>query len=132
MLSAGHSMPTQRRLTPRALAAMFRSTVRSEREMLELIVNTAKNDERIRAVIMNGSRANPNAPRDFFQDYDVVYVVTDVAPFKDDPHWLKRFGELMIMQMPDDMLDPPPSDNEGFAYLMQFTDGNRIDLNLYP
>ena len=38
--------------------------MRNEQEMLELIVNTAKNDARIRAVIMNGSRANPNAPSD--------------------------------------------------------------------
>ena len=47
--------------------------MRSEQEMLELIVNTARHDDRIRAVIMNGSRANPNAPRDFFQDFDIVY-----------------------------------------------------------
>jgi len=38
----------------------------------------------------------------------------------------------MILQMPDDMGDPPPEKNAGFAYLMQFTDGNRIDLNLFP
>lgn len=106
--------------------------MRSEQEMIELIINTARNDDRIRAVIMNGSRANPNAPRDFFQDYDIVYLVTDVPSFKQAPNWIKRFGELMIMQLPDDMLDPPPSDNEGYAYLMQFSDGNRIDLNLYP
>jgi len=106
--------------------------MRSEQEMYALIVNTARNDERIRAVIMNGSRANPHAPRDVFQDFDIVYVVTDVSSFKRDPNWLKRFGELMIRQMPDDMLDPPPGDDDSFAYLMQFTDGNRIDLSLYP
>jgi aminoglycoside 6-adenylyltransferase len=100
--------------------------------MLELIVNTAKNDDRIRAVIMNGSRANPNCPRDIFQDFDIVYVVTDVASFKDDSDWIKRFGELMILQLPDDMLDPPPNISDGFAYLMQFADGNRIDLNIFP
>ena len=38
--------------------------MRNEQEMLELIVNTAKNDDRICAVIMNGSRTNPNAPSD--------------------------------------------------------------------
>ncbi len=106
--------------------------MRSEREMLELIINTARKDERIRAVIMNGSRANPNASRDPFQDFDIVYVVTDVAPFKYNYDWIKRFGERMIMQMPEDMLDPPPSDDGSFAYLMQFADGNRIDLGIYP
>jgi len=39
---------------------------------------------RIRAVIMSGSRANPNARRDLFQDFDIVYLVTDVDSFRDD------------------------------------------------
>ena len=38
--------------------------MRSEKEMMDLILETAKNDERIRAVYMNGSRTNPNAPKD--------------------------------------------------------------------
>jgi aminoglycoside 6-adenylyltransferase len=81
---------------------------------------------------MNGSRANPNAPRDGFQDLHLVYLVTDVTSFRDDPNWIKRFGEIMILQMPEAMQDPPPSNDGGFAYLMQFTDGNRIDLGLFP
>lgn len=106
--------------------------MRSEQEMLALIVNIAKSDDRIRAVIMNGSRANPNAPRDIFQDFDIVYLVTNVAPFKHDYNWLKRFGEIMIMQLPEDMQDPPPQNIGGFTYLMQFADGNRIDLGINP
>jgi aminoglycoside 6-adenylyltransferase len=106
--------------------------MRSEQEMLDLILDTARNDERIRAVIMNGSRANPNAPHDRFQDFDIVYIVTDVAPFRHNLEWIKRFGELMILQMPEEMVDPPPNNDGGFAYLMQFTDGNRIDLGLDP
>jgi aminoglycoside 6-adenylyltransferase len=106
--------------------------MRSEQEMLELIVATAQNDDRIRAVMMNGSRANPNARRDFFQDFDIVYFVTEVCPFKDDPAWINRLGEMMILQMPEAMGDPSPRNNGSFAYLMQFTDGNRIDLTLFP
>jgi aminoglycoside 6-adenylyltransferase len=106
--------------------------MRSEQEMLELIVDTARQDERIRAVIMNGSRTNPNALWDPFQDFDIVYIVTDVAAFKYNYDWIKRFGDIMIMQMPEDMQDPPPSNDGGFVYLMQFTDGNRIDLGIYP
>ena len=106
--------------------------MRSEREMLDLIVNTAKCDDRIRAVIMNGSRANPHAPRDFFQDFDIVYLVTDVAPFQHNLAWITHFGELMILQLPEEMQDPPPDNNGGAVYLMQFRDGNRIDLGIYP
>src|SRR5512140_1551248 len=101
--------------------------MRSESEMLDLILETARQDERIRAVILNGSRANPHAPRDIFQDFDIVYLVTGVAPFRNNLPWLERFGELMILQLPDEMQDPPPPDNGSAAYLMQFMDGNRID-----
>jgi aminoglycoside 6-adenylyltransferase len=106
--------------------------MRTQQEMFNLIIHTAQRDPRIRAVIMNGSRANPNAPGDIFQDYDIVYVVTDLPSFKSDPGWINVFGELMIMQLPDDMQDPPPVEGVSYAYLMQFADGNRIDLTLYP
>jgi aminoglycoside 6-adenylyltransferase len=106
--------------------------MRRENEMLDLIFDIARQDDRIRAVILNGSRANPSAPRDFFQDFDVVFLVTDIASFRQDEHWIDCFGERMILQLPDEMQDPPPEINAGFAYLMQFTDGNRIDLTLFP
>jgi aminoglycoside 6-adenylyltransferase len=106
--------------------------MRSEREMLELTVETAQEDDRIRAVIMNGSRASPSATPDPFQDFDVVYFVTDVAPFRHNTDWIERFGEIMIMQMPEDIQDPPSIEDGSFTYLMQFTDGNRIDLSLVP
>lgn len=105
--------------------------MRSEQQMLELILETAKCDDRIRAVIMNGSRANPNAPRDPFQDFDIVYIVSDVEPFRHNLEWIQRFGEMMILQMPEEMQDPPPDTGGFFSYLMQFADGNRIDLGLF-
>lgn len=106
--------------------------MRSEREMLDLITTTARGDERVRGVIMNGSRVNPNAPKDFFRDYDVIYVVTEKESFLVDPTWIKIFGELMILQLPDEMSDPPPEGKDSYGYLMQFADGNRIDLSLLP
>src|SRR6476646_8357852 len=106
--------------------------MRSEQQMLQLILSTAQNDERIRAVILGGSRANPDARRDFFQDFDIAYFVTDVASFTDDHTWINRFGELMILQTPEAMGDPSPVSDGRFAYLMQFADGNRIDLTLFP
>lgn len=103
---------------------------RTEQEMLDLIVGTATADDNVRAVVLEGSRANPRAARDPFQDYDVIYGVTDLKPYRNNLEWLKRFGDLMILQMPDEMGDTPLLDYK-FTYLMQFTDGNRIDLNLY-
>ena len=106
--------------------------MRTEHEMLDVILRTAQQDERIRAVILNGSRANPSAHQDVFQDFDIVYLVTDVAAFRADPGWIKRFGEIMVMQLPDDMQGPPPENQASYAYLLQLMDGNRIDLTLQP
>ena len=49
--------------------------MRSEKDMIDLIIGVARANDRIRAVYMNGSRANPNIKKDIFQDYDIVYVV---------------------------------------------------------
>jgi aminoglycoside 6-adenylyltransferase len=106
--------------------------MRSEKDMLDLILNTAREDERVRAVVLNGSRANPQARHDFFQDHDVIFLVSELDSFKKDPGWIKCFGELMILQLPDDMDDPPAGGTDSYAYLMQFMDGNRIDLTLFP
>jgi aminoglycoside 6-adenylyltransferase len=106
--------------------------MRTEKQMLDLILEIARQDDRIRLVLMTGSRTSPAAPRDPFQDFDVVYLVTDVAPFRRNHEWIRRFGELIILQEPEDMQDPPASDDGGYVYLMQFADGNRIDLGIYP
>lgn len=109
------------------------AVMRSEEEMMELILKTAGEDERIRAVYMNGSRTNPHAVRDRFQDYDIVYVVTDTAPFYTDPGWIDRFGTLLYMQMPeymDGLKGEEYHPEETFGWLMLFTDGNRIDLHV--
>ncbi|WP_245233345.1 aminoglycoside 6-adenylyltransferase [Paenibacillus maysiensis] len=36
------------------------------------------------------------------------------------------------MQTPDEHMEPVPTYRDRFAFLMLFTDGNRIDLTLYP
>ncbi|MDE5909939.1 MAG: aminoglycoside 6-adenylyltransferase [Lachnospiraceae bacterium] len=104
--------------------------MRTEKEMYNLFLNIAKNDERIRAVYINGSRTNPNVPKDIFQDYDVVYVVTETTAFIDDKAWIKRFGEILYMQYPDEHPDYPSDKENFYGWLMQFTDGNRIDLHV--
>ena len=77
--------------------------MRDEKEMLGLIIETARLDERIKAVWMNGSRANPHAKRDLFQDYDIVYLVEETKPFYEDASWIDRFGERLYAQRPDEV-----------------------------
>ena len=104
--------------------------MRTEQEMYDLILGFAKADQRVRAVLLNGSRANPNAPRDNYQDFDIVYVVDRFEEFKADWSWLDVFGPRLIMQTPEAMRDPSGAGH--FNWMMLFTDGNRLDLTLIP
>ena len=105
--------------------------MRKEREMMDLIINFAKEDDRIRAVYMNGSRTNPHVPKDIFQDYDVVYVVSETLPFIEDKEWINEFGQLIMMQEPDNNdfgWSKELDFSKSYSFLMLFSDGNRIDL----
>ena len=95
--------------------------MRAETEMLDLILQTAKTIQ-VKAVAMSGSRTDTGAPRDEFQDYDVVYVVDDFDNLTSDLSWLNQFGKRIIEQ--EVTLD------HRRLYLMLFEDGNRIDLTL--
>jgi hypothetical protein len=54
--------------------------MRNEQEMLDLILNVAKADDRIRAVYMNGSRTNPNVKKDWIRI--IVYRKSHPPPMK--------------------------------------------------
>ena len=97
--------------------------MRTETEMLDLIFQTAKVLQ-VEAVAMSGSRTDTKAPKDEFQDYDVVYVVDDLDNLTSDLSWLDPFGKRIIEQ--HNVLD------HRHLYLMLFEDGNRIDLTLCP
>ena len=96
---------------------------RSEAQMLRLISQTAETLQ-VEAVAMSGSRTDTKAPKDEFQDYDVVYVVDDLDNLTSDLSWLDQFGTRIIEQ--HNVL------GNRRLYLMLFEDGNRIDLTLCP
>ena len=77
--------------------------MRTEEEMLDMILSVAEMDERVRVVGINGSRTNPNVPKDNFQDYDVVYVVTEMQSYIEKPSWIDVFGKRIILQTPEAM-----------------------------
>lgn len=97
--------------------------MRTEPEILDLFFQTAK-VLKVEAVAMSGSRTDPKAPKDEFQDYDIVYVVDDLDNLTSNLAWLDSFGTRMIEQ--HNIL------GNRRLYLMLFEDGNRIDLTLCP
>lgn len=105
--------------------------MRTEKQVYDTILNLAKSDERIRMVTLEGSRTNINIPPDDFQDFDITFFVTDMQSFTKDDKWLDVFGKRLILQKPEDM-ELFPAEEQGFSYLMLFTDDVKIDLTLLP
>ena len=97
--------------------------MRTETEMLDVILKTAETLQVV-TVAMSGSRTDTKAPKDEFQDYDVVYVVDDLDNLTSDLSWLDQFGKRLIEQHV--LL------GQRHLYLMLFEDGNRIDLTFCP
>lgn len=104
--------------------------MRNETQILNLLLTIAKADHRILAVYMNGSRTNQNVPKDIFQDYDIVFVVTETQSFIEDKNWIYKFGSILYMQYPDESPDIPSDKENFYGWLMQFDDGVRIDLHV--
>ena len=97
--------------------------MRTDTEMMNLILQIADTIE-VEAIALSGSRTNPQAPKDEFQDYDVVYIVDDLEDLISDLSWLDQYGNRLIEQ--HNVL------GHRRLYLTLFEDGNRIDLTLCP
>jgi len=102
---------------------MKEGKMRTDTEMMNLILQIADTLE-VEAIALSGSRTNPQASKDEFQDYDVVYIVDDLEDLISDLSWLDQFGMRLIEQ--HNVL------GHRRLYLMLFEDGNRIDLTLCP
>lgn len=97
--------------------------MRTENVVLNQLLIFANSENKVRAVMLNGSRLNCKAPRDIMQDYDIVFFIENIEEpsYKDDMKWIDIFGELVIMQQND-------FEDGSYIFLMQFKDGVRIDL----
>jgi len=107
--------------------------MRTEQEMYDLIKQVAKSDERIRAAYIHGSRANPNAKKDIFSDYDVVFVVTEIDSFINSKDWINAFGDITFifesLKNENKFFGKELNDLSRFyVWGLLLSDGNRIDL----
>ena len=88
------------------------------------------------AAYLKGSRANGNVPKDVYQDFDIMYVVKEVAPFRKNPAWLDVFGEVILKQEQDDdfgygeRFGIRRDYDKSYSWLLLFADGNRIDIGV--
>lgn len=110
--------------------------MRSETEMMELILEGARQDQRVLAAYLKGSRTNPNVPKDPYRDFDVMYVVTETESFQRDTRWLDRFCTILLKQEQGDELGfgerfgLRDCFDQLYSWLLIFGDGNRIDIGV--
>ena len=108
--------------------------MREEQEMFELILKIAKEDERVRAVYLYGSRANPNAAKDNYSDYDIAFVVTETSSFIENTNWISNFGDIVIVfeshwnRIQFGLTGESIDFLRRYIWCMLFKDGNRVDL----
>ena len=102
-------------------------------DLLRRLVAFAEGDENIRAVLLEGSRANPDGAIDEWSDYDVAFVTRSNEPYL-RAEWFagffSQFGEVALAQTPDDpaLFNDAHNPLEHYAYLAQYADGLRLDL----
>lgn len=110
--------------------------MRSEEEMMGVILDTAEADDRVLAAYLKGSRANPEVPRDIYRDYDVMYVVKETESMIRDTSWMERFGKIALKQEQDDdfgygdRFGIRQKYDESYSWLLLFEDGSRIDIGI--
>lgn len=104
--------------------------MRNSTEIYSLLEKITWQDNRILALYMNGSRVNPNVMQDDFQDYDVVFVVTETSSFINDKQWINNFGNPLYFQLPDENPNFPNDKENFYGYLVQFEDGVRLDIHI--
>ena len=100
-------------------------------DLLRRLVAFAEGDENVRAVLLEGSRADPHGAIDEWSDYDVAFVTRSNEPYL-RAEWfagfVSQFGEVALAQTPDDpaLFDDAHDPLEHYAYLTQYADGLRL------
>lgn len=103
--------------------------MKNKMQVMKLLMQFANQNEDIRVFTMNGSRVNAKIPEDSFKDYDVVFFTDSISKYKNNKSFLKQFGEIMLVTEPENgLFSPTFLSEEGYIYLVQFMDGNRIDF----
>lgn len=101
------------------------------RDAIPMLLEWAKSQDGIRAVLLTSTRAIPGAFIDILSDYDVILILNDIHPFVSDRSWLGAFGEVLVAYW-----DPVHPDLEfGLEHcsnVIQYRNGLKLDFTLWP
>jgi aminoglycoside 6-adenylyltransferase len=86
--------------------------------------------EPVQAMLLNSTRAIPDASVDIFSDYDVILIVQDIHPFVTDPTWLNDFGDVLVVNW--DPIHPDPTFGiDMCANVTQYANGLKLDFTMW-
>lgn len=102
----------------------------SESDPIATIVAWAQARERIRAVLLTSTRAVSDAPVDALSDYDIILVVTELAPFASNRSWINDFGDVLVVYW-DAVYPDPDFGMPMIGNVTQYADGLKIDFTVW-
>jgi len=91
--------------------------------ILDKILEWAKDNDNIVAVIITGSHSRNDYKVDEFSDYDVELIANDIESLTDSNDWIYNFGRVVIIEAFDEGQDYP-------TRLAIFSDGIKVDFTL--
>jgi aminoglycoside 6-adenylyltransferase len=84
----------------------------------------------VRALVLESSRASGSGAKlDPFSDYDVLVVVSDLAPFASDEAWLRVYGAPLVMLRGE---DHDARDGDTLVRLVLYEDDVKVDYIVTP
>jgi aminoglycoside 6-adenylyltransferase len=97
--------------------------------VIQSLIRWGEQRSSVRAMILTSTRANPDAPKDIFSDYDVIVVVKTIQPYLKQDAWLEDFGRVLVVYR-----DPVRQEygHDRFARITQYEDGTKIDFTVWP
>ncbi|MGX5819846.1 AadS family aminoglycoside 6-adenylyltransferase [Chitinophaga lutea] len=96
-------------------------------QTLAAVVDWAKVNDGIRAVLLTSSLANPAAPVDEFSDLDIELVFANQPDYRDDAAWVALFGKPISMVEEDESA----FDGKHAMKMVLYEDHVKIDFKLW-
>jgi len=96
-------------------------------QKLENIINWAKENEDVRALLLTSSLVNPLAPVDEFSDLDIEIIFEDNASYVDNSAWLDLFGTpIAVLEEGDSFFD-----GKHAMKMVLYEDHIKVDFKLF-
>jgi aminoglycoside 6-adenylyltransferase len=97
-------------------------------DLLDRLRAWAARQPLVRALVLESSRANPDATLDALSDYDVLLVVAELTTFLRDEPWLSALDDPLVTFRDAKTV----RDSETYMRLVLYQDGTKVDYAIWP